>query len=89
MATIEADQVLDLLFCRKMPPAVRKISPARHVRESDDAAVVETERKACHLVGYVASPRSCGKPGIFARVSGGGLPSAPAPRRQSRDLPHG
>jgi hypothetical protein len=48
--------MLNLFPAREMSPAGRKISPARHVRESDDAAVVETdallarslEWRACH-----------------------------------------
>ena len=43
IAAIETDQMVDLLCCREMPPTGRKVGDARHVREGNDAAVVETD----------------------------------------------
>ena len=51
--------MLDLLCCREMPPAGRKVGNARHVWESENAAVVSAnaeftlsfERGACHGSG--------------------------------------
>src|SRR5262249_55217068 len=61
-ATIQADQVLDLLCRREMPPALRQVGDTRHEREGDHAAIVEAdallarsfERRACHRLRYVA-----------------------------------
>jgi hypothetical protein len=35
--------MFDLLRCREMSPAERKVGHARHAREGDDAAVGETD----------------------------------------------
>lgn len=40
VAAIEADQVLDLLRRREIPPAGRQIGNSRHVREGDNSAVL-------------------------------------------------
>src|SRR6516225_3633650 len=68
IAAIGANQMLDLLRCRKTPPAGRKVGHTRHIGERDYAAVFETdallacsfERRACHRPEHVAGVRRLG-----------------------------
>ena len=61
--------MLDLLCCREMPPAGRKVGNARHVWESENAAVVSAnaeftlsfEQGACHARTHVAADQRRGK----------------------------
>jgi len=63
------EQMLNLGGRREMPPAGWEIADARHVGESDDAAIVETdtllacslEWGACHRRQYVAGRRRRGR----------------------------
>jgi len=62
-----------------MPPAGRQVGDARHAREGDDAAIVETdallarslERGASHRLGYVANAWRLGKRTPIARACEG------------------
>ena len=89
VATIEAYQVLDLLRRREMSPAGRQIGNARHVRESDDAAVVETdallahslERRACHLRTRVVDVGCRGKRPVSRACEESGFPRSSAEHR--------
>jgi len=75
IAAIEPDQMLDLLCRRKMPPAGGKVGRARHVWESENAAVVSAnaeftlsfERGACHGSGMWRALGACTSRGL-ARV---------------------
>ena len=92
VAAIEADQVLDLLCHREMPPARRQIGDARHSREGNNAAVfgpdaelaLSLERRSCHRLRYVAGASRRGKQKPRARVRAvdgrhtDGLPGGPS-----------
>jgi hypothetical protein len=69
VAAIHAEEVLDLLGRREMPPSLRQVGDTRHARIRNYSAIVETdalfarsfERRACHRLGYVARTRYGGK----------------------------
>jgi hypothetical protein len=76
VAAIEADQVLDLLCHREMPPARRQIGDARHSREGNNAAVfgpdaelaLSLERRAWHLTRMWRPPGAVASSPSRARV---------------------
>ena len=81
--------MLDLLRRREMSPAGRQIGNARHVRESDDAAVVETdallarllERRACHSRTHVVDVGCRGKRPVSRACEESGFPRSSAEHR--------